>query len=79
MGQIKPIKKARLSVQSVEERSVAYLKWISANLGNKYKMVPYFAAMMIEEIKDGPVLDAKAEAQLAVADALAALTDPSSS
>lgn len=57
---------------------MASLRWISDNLGKKNKLVPYLAAMLIEEIMDGPVIEGKAESQLAVADALAALSDTSS-
>lgn len=78
MGQIKPIEKADRTLDIAEKRAVAYLKWISRRLGKKYKMVPYFAAMMIEEINERPIIDGKAENQLAVSDALAALSDPSS-
>lgn len=41
-------------------------------------MVPYLAAMLIEEIMDRRVIEGQAESQLAVAEALAALSDTSS-
>jgi len=79
VGQIKPFNgKSDRSLPSAEQHAVASLRWISDNLGKKNKLVPYLAAMLIEEIMDGPVIEGKAESQLAVADALAALSDTSS-
>lgn len=78
MGQTKPFEKTGRNLSSTEQRAVAYLKWIEGHLGKKYKMAPYFAAMMIEEINEGAVIDGRGEPQLAVVDALAALSKPSS-
>lgn len=79
MGQIKPFNgKSDRSLPSAEQRAIASLRWISDNLGRKNKMVPYLAAMLIEEIMDRRVIEGQAESQLAVAEALAALSDTSS-
>jgi hypothetical protein len=70
MGQVASIKRGNGRILSdIEMKAIAYLTWIRTNLGETHEMVPYFTAMLVQEISEGPVLSAKSANQLALGNA----------